>query len=293
MKHSPIFWILLWVILSSVKATAQDNWEEAVYLKSGSIYRGIIIEQVPDRPIKLKTRDGSVVLIHQAEIDSITLARIVAATTTTSDAIPQNNYHHDNTNSSNSSHYHLKDRGSLNPPYEPKRGYFGQLNFIFCTTHRSIRVVNGFRFNRFAELGIGIGLDKYIFQYGIIPEDAYAYNGRSGIYMPIFLHFTGEWFRTPVTPIYALEAGYAFKLSSSAGYSPASITGGLMCNIGGGIKIQTPMRVNIRIAIMLNFQDNNGHYYPILDNTSHHTIGFYENNVRLSISPGIRLGICL
>lgn len=36
---------------------AQSN-QEVVYLKNGSVIHGIILEQVPDKTIKIKTSDG-------------------------------------------------------------------------------------------------------------------------------------------------------------------------------------------------------------------------------------------
>ena len=39
---------------------AQGDLQEVVYLKNGSIIRGIIIEQQPNKLIKIQTNDGNV-----------------------------------------------------------------------------------------------------------------------------------------------------------------------------------------------------------------------------------------
>lgn len=46
--------------------------EDVVYLKNGSIIRGVIIEQVPGVSLKIKTKDGSVFFYKMEEVDKIT-----------------------------------------------------------------------------------------------------------------------------------------------------------------------------------------------------------------------------
>ena len=60
----------LLLLLSSV-AMAQ-TYQEVVYLKNGSIIRGTIIEQVPERTIKIQTADGSVFVYQMSEVEKIT-----------------------------------------------------------------------------------------------------------------------------------------------------------------------------------------------------------------------------
>ena len=47
----------------------QSNMEDVVYLKNGSIIRGIIIEQVPNQSLKIKTLDKSVFVYKFDEIE--------------------------------------------------------------------------------------------------------------------------------------------------------------------------------------------------------------------------------
>ena len=44
----------------SIIAIAQQNYQDVVYLKNGSIIRGVIIEQIPNKSIKIETSDKSV-----------------------------------------------------------------------------------------------------------------------------------------------------------------------------------------------------------------------------------------
>lgn len=63
--------IILFVLMSSV-AFAQGNYQEVVYLKNGSVIRGVIIEQIPDKSIKIETPDRSVFVYRMDEIEKLT-----------------------------------------------------------------------------------------------------------------------------------------------------------------------------------------------------------------------------
>lgn len=51
---------------------AQSHYQDVVYLKNGSIIRGVIIEQVPNQNIKIETADKSVFVFKIDEIEKIT-----------------------------------------------------------------------------------------------------------------------------------------------------------------------------------------------------------------------------
>lgn len=50
---------------------AQDT-QDVVYLKNGSIIRGMIVEQIPGKSIKIQTRDGSVFVYPMEDIERMT-----------------------------------------------------------------------------------------------------------------------------------------------------------------------------------------------------------------------------
>ncbi len=63
---------LIFALLVTVFVSAQqNNLIDVVYLKNGSIVRGIIVEQVPNELIKLQTADGSLFVYQTGEIDKI------------------------------------------------------------------------------------------------------------------------------------------------------------------------------------------------------------------------------
>ena len=67
-----VAFLLTALLLSVVIYAQQDNLVDVVYLKNGSILRGIIIEQVPNESIKLQTADGNIFVYKTSEIDKIT-----------------------------------------------------------------------------------------------------------------------------------------------------------------------------------------------------------------------------
>ena len=53
-------------------AQAQSQYEDVVYLKNGTVIHGIITEQIPNKSIKIQTRDGNLFAYSMDEIDKIT-----------------------------------------------------------------------------------------------------------------------------------------------------------------------------------------------------------------------------
>ena len=64
--------VALLMILVVVPALAQQGLEDVVYLKNGSIIRGIIVEQIPFKSIKISTLGGSELIYTMDEIVRIT-----------------------------------------------------------------------------------------------------------------------------------------------------------------------------------------------------------------------------
>ena len=64
--------IFFLIIIFHSQGTAQENFQDVVYLKNGSVIRGIIIEQVPNESIKLQTKDGNLFVYRMDEIEKLT-----------------------------------------------------------------------------------------------------------------------------------------------------------------------------------------------------------------------------
>ena len=55
------YFILIFLFFTSI-IYAQNNYQDVVYLNNGSIIRGVIIEQVPNKFIKIETADKNIFL---------------------------------------------------------------------------------------------------------------------------------------------------------------------------------------------------------------------------------------
>ncbi len=62
---------LMLTMMCAFSAYGQEL-QDVVYLKNGSIIRGMVIEQVPGKSLKIRTRDGSVFVYAMDEVERIT-----------------------------------------------------------------------------------------------------------------------------------------------------------------------------------------------------------------------------
>ncbi len=66
-----LFLILLVVVVPFVVFSQQVNYKDIVELKNGSIIKGIIIEQIPNKQIKMQTGDGNIFVFEMDQISKI------------------------------------------------------------------------------------------------------------------------------------------------------------------------------------------------------------------------------
>src|SRR5690348_13890722 len=63
--------ILITTIITSKQSAAQSNYEDVVYLKNGNIIHGIIIEQIPNEKIKIKSGEN-IFVFRMDEVSKMT-----------------------------------------------------------------------------------------------------------------------------------------------------------------------------------------------------------------------------
>ena len=103
------------------------NIQDVIYLENGSIIKGTIVEQVPNKSIKVMTKDGSVFVYNLEDVSRIT------------------------------KEVRNKDKN---------KGYFGNVAFTYGVgvgngdgiNRIGLSVINGYRFNRHLAVGGGIGV---------------------------------------------------------------------------------------------------------------------------------------
>ncbi len=263
---------------------AQEGMEDVVYLKNGNVYRGIIIEQIPGESIKIKTVGGNIFSVAIADLQKITKEDKIEIPRP-----PRPNYVNQN-----HGYKHLKDDSTRQKFPRKKRGYFFQSQLLIEAVQGGVRIVNGYRFNRFAQLGVGIGADFVIAS----PSEIFRNMGGDGFrgnYLPLYLYFSGDILRTRVTPFYAFEGGYAWRFGGGfpfgGGFDVADIRGGVMGGAGLGVRFNTKRKVNFSLLMNMNFKNvrYNDSYITYDVNGNPITV---DRRVRQTlVFPGLRFGI--
>jgi len=169
------FLVLFSFVLISAFAFAQSNFQDVVYLKNGSIIRGIIIEQRPNQSIKIETADRSVFVYQMDEIEKLTKEPFRGQ--------------------SNNKSANLKSgyKGIIEAGYQFKVGNFGM-------DRVHLNIINGYQVNPYFSFGFGTGLRYYL--------DAEA------ILIPVFVHFRTSFIDKIVSPYLSLGVGYSFDATN-------------------------------------------------------------------------------
>ena len=68
--------IFVILMLAPFALFAQNGMQDVIYLKDGSIYKGTIIETVPNVSYKIESRDGNVFAVKIDEVEKITKEEI-------------------------------------------------------------------------------------------------------------------------------------------------------------------------------------------------------------------------
>lgn len=112
-------------------ANAQ-NYEDVVYLKNGSVIRGVVVEQVPYQTLKIQTKDGNIFAYNFSDIEKIT-----------------------------------KEMPLTTQFNKPKR-YFGLVELGFAPSVNgfeplriSATIINGYRILPQFAIGVGVGIQGY------------------------------------------------------------------------------------------------------------------------------------
>lgn len=59
------------IILMPLTGIAQEKQEDVIYLKNGSIIRGTILETIPEKSVKIQTKDGNILVYNMGDIERI------------------------------------------------------------------------------------------------------------------------------------------------------------------------------------------------------------------------------
>jgi hypothetical protein len=273
MKTKKYLLLLLTAVSFSFAAHAQEAYEEVVYLKNGNVYRGLIIEQIPNESLKIQSRDGNIFSVPMVDLLKITKEKKfnpappkpVPTTPSYNNAAPSNGYGEMSKKSCDTT----TCKKSF---YQKKKGYFFEAQILVEALQGGARIVNGYKFGRLGYLGVGVGVD-------IVPDFPFGNFGDrggrggmfgnnrntldAGIYLPLYLRYSGDILKKKITPFYAIEAGYAAHLGGNntpfnggGGFNSERSFGGPMGGVALGVKFNTKHRVNFSLSMNADFKTN-------------------------------------
>ena len=170
-----LFMLLLFV--GGITVSMAQNVQEVVYLKNGSVVRGVVIEQVPGGALKIQTADGSIFAYQMSEVTKITKEN-------TKSNFKNGNSLSLNNNSGNETGYN----GFFDLGYTIGTGDYGVDRIELSTSH-------GYQFNPHLYAGAGIGVNYY--------TDAEV------IGLPIFAHVRGNMLNNSISPYIDFRIGYS------------------------------------------------------------------------------------
>jgi len=191
--------------------SAQNAYEDVVYLKDGSMFRGSIKEQIPDSIVRIEIVGANVITITSKQLDHIEYGKGGAARISfqSTDSIQETKKH---------GYFNITEFG-LMPGANYSYDYYGYNNqsSIGITIHS----INGYRFNPNLLIGGGVGLN--IIQQAM---------------MELYADARWEVLKRKATPYAYADAGYGFTLSQPQEdiYSSISFKGGFTWGTGIGMR---------------------------------------------------------
>lgn len=216
----PVFIFLMFAF----NASGQD-YEDVIYLKNGSVIRGLIIEQIPSVSLKMQTKDGNIFVYKIEEVEKMAKEQPFVQ---------------------------IRDKNNIKyseQKYNKRRGYFGLVEIglapgvdngshVYDKFRIGATIINGYRIIPQFAVGVGIGIQ--------------GYTEYKEMAIPIFLHLRSDFLNKPISPYLAFNVGY--NLSVLGG-----VYGGLMLepSLGAGFNIGSRYRINAG----LGFAIDNTFYY--------------------------------
>lgn len=274
--------LVILLAIAPLTLLAQDAMQDVIYLKDGSIYKGMIVETVPNVSYKIESRDGNIFAVKMDEVDKITKEKKEYA---------QSSY----------GHWGHRPWAMDTTRFKPReKGYFNELQILVENVQGGVRFVNGYKFNRFAYLGIGVGVDHVFSNPFNQKVNGLAKKELAGVYLPLYLFHAGDGpTRGRFTPFYAVEAGYAMAFKGM-GKSQANVDdygnrlkGGVIAGAGLGFKMQSRRhKGHFSLLFNVNYKQVNYEYnQTFLNQGGQVTATLKKDGVGHLIIPGIRLGV--
>ncbi len=207
MKKLSIF--ILFVFITTFAFAQNKKYQDVIYLKNGSIIRGIIMEQVPNKIVKIETSNRNIFVYQMNDVKKIVKE-------------PK------------------KNKISLSSNSKLQKGYKAIVETGYGIGENgksriNLNIIDGYQFNSHFSLGLGTGLQYY-------------FNTETAL-IPFFADFRGYFMNSnKFSPYVSLDVGYSFDATNNfegvgllvnpnAGFS-YKISDKSIMNAGIGYKMQ-------------------------------------------------------
>jgi hypothetical protein len=196
------------LLLLSMQLFAQDKFEDVVYLKNGSIIRGVMLEFIPDQSVKIQTADRNIFVFKMEEVEKITKEPI---------GKPQR----------------VKNK---QPSAEPETGHDFILELGYGLGVGKVRADRGafnfvynYRLNRNVGIGIGTGLRYYT---------TLTVSGNGNFLLPLFADFRFYFNDNDIAPFAGLDFGASMFVGERY-FNFRDQLSGILINPFAGVIIKT------------------------------------------------------
>ena len=235
------------MLLFPLWAQGQTQYEDVVYLKNGSIYHGMIIEQVPNVSIKIQTADRNVYAFKMDEIEKITKEEVVL--------MPNRNV--------KPGIDQIKQKGvTCIIELNLDRFNFDDNEFSAAT---GFRTTVGYLVNPYFSAGAGMGIM-------IVPDES--------VLLPLFVDLRYNMLKKAVTPFISAGVGYSFSMS----HNTYSRKGGLMLNSNLGIKFFVSSRTAMNFSLGFKYQEYQYNYYSYYGGTGYSSGAHKYLNISMGVT---------
>lgn len=251
----------------------QNNTEDVLYLKSGSVLRGKIIapkaaETNAAGSTKIELLGGSIFVFAPNEIDSIKRENVLR-----------------NKLKEIKHNYFRRDRGFRNmtefsviygvdlKKEEPDPYYYYADNSNQDDFGISLHTVNGYQVWPYLFCGAGMGIDRMV--------------SYKQTFSPFYFRVASEFLKKKVTPYVFCDAGYAVMWQQKDNdYITYQNKGGLYISAGGGLRIYTRSRASVILSACYKRTGSQTTWYY----TSYEDAGIYNikrTYQRLAVNIGV------
>ncbi len=189
MKIAKFCIVSIAVFLFSATVSFAQNYQEVVYLKNGSVIKGLITEQIPNESVTIETSDGSLIICKMEDVLKIT--KEFPVKDNSSKTVDKSGY---------AWNIAPRYRGFVGESLVVGTGDFEMHRYNLFTSH-------GCQIIPYIYAGLGIGVNLWS-DYDVID----TVSDPDWVSVPIFAHFLTEIHRLynkRVSPFFDMKIGYS------------------------------------------------------------------------------------